>query len=219
MDPVFVNNTWRTTQGFFLTSGRDSTGEIAVFNKTTELLMAAFKDKQLRSSNLVDPDSTNLALLEDIVNQTLEVVGPLAAEQGVSSNGLVARTWFTAAACLGAYHEKIKRIQGRESDGRDGRDGRRPEAREDYNRPERLERGRPEIRYAYEQEYAPEGYGHAYQVVPGYGPAGPGGGHGGPPGGPGGGYGPAGGGYGGGGRGRGGMRGRGRGRFDESRSR
>lgn len=209
MDPIFVNNTWRTTQGFFLTSGREATGEIAVFNKTTELLMAAFKDKQLRSSNLVDPDSTNLALVEDIVNQTLDVIGPMAAEQGVSSNGLVARTWFTAAACLGAYHEKIKRIQGREHDGRDGRDGRerdaRPEFRgartEDYNRAP--ERGRERYeRYEQPFEYPPEG---PYQAHPApYSEFSSSGG---------GGYGQA-------TRGRGGLRGRpGRGRFDESRSR
>jgi len=181
MDPVFVNNNWRTKQGFFLTSGREAHGEIAVFNKTTELLMASFKDKQIRSANVLD--ANNLALVEDIVNETLETISPLASEQGVSSNGLVARTWFTAMACLGAYHEKIKQIQGRE--GREGRDG-----REGPRRAERPERGpeRPQEPRPYEQHqmapdydrpaYAREFYdesrgGADYQnpvYVPNYGP-------------------------------------------------
>jgi len=157
MDPVFVNNNWRTKQGFFLTSGREAHGEIAVFNKTTELLTTSFKEKQIRSANVLD--ANNLAVIEDIVNETLETISPLAAEQGVSSNGLVARTWFTAMACLGAYHEKIKQIQGRDAQGRDaqGRDGRDGPRRG----PERPQEQRPYEQHQMAPDYdrAPAPYG------------------------------------------------------------
>lgn len=216
MDPVFVNNTWRTYQGFFLTSGRDATGELAVFNKTTELLLAAFKDSQIRSANLVTADSKNLALVEDIVNEVLETIGPLAAEQGVSPNGLVARTWFTASACIGAYHEKIKRAMDREGrndsrggearggeargEARDGSRGRPREARPTYEEP------RYYPQYSQGQYYAGGAPQSGYEIYSsGVGPQG--GGHG------------AGGGHGGGGYRRAHGRFGGRGRFDESRSR